>query len=232
MILVSTYRYIAGEFARRIGKAEEEAFLTGNGVGKPSGVLASTGGAELGVTAANATSITYDEVIDLYYSLKTPYRSKAVFLTNDSTIKVLRKLKDGSGQYLWQPSLTPDRPDTILGRPIESCEYMPIFHLVPRSCCSVISAITGSQTGKCEPSKGLMNFVVQHTWHLHIALLMIQLSTIKQENSVLILQKQFTFLYHLTVKTHAECIILMTKCGQKDKQGTSTTRCCRFEAKI
>lgn len=67
-------RYIAAEFARRIGVAEEEAFLLGNGSSKPTGLLNTTGGAEIGVTAASPTAITMDEVIDLYHSLKAPYR--------------------------------------------------------------------------------------------------------------------------------------------------------------
>lgn len=89
--------YIATEFARRIGSKEEEAFFVGNGTGKPTGIFAATGGAELGITAASATAITTDEVIDLFYSLKAPYRKKAVFLLNDATVKAIRKLKDGSG---------------------------------------------------------------------------------------------------------------------------------------
>ena len=65
--------YISREFARRIGAKEEEAFFTGDGSGKPLGILAATGGAETGVTAASATAITADELIDLFYSLKAPY---------------------------------------------------------------------------------------------------------------------------------------------------------------
>ena len=87
--------YIAREFARRIGAAEEEAFFTGNGTGRPLGILADTGGAETGVTAASATAITMDEIMDLYYSLRAPYRRNAVFIMNDSTIKAIRKLKNG-----------------------------------------------------------------------------------------------------------------------------------------
>ena len=117
--------YIAREFARRIGAAEEEAFFTGNGTGKPLGILAATGGAETGVTAAAADKITMDEVIDLFYSLRTPYRRNAVFIMNDSTIKALRKLKDGQGQYLWQPSVTAGTPDTILNRPVYTSGFMP-----------------------------------------------------------------------------------------------------------
>ena len=79
--------YIAREFARRIGAAEEDAFFNGNGTGKPLGILAATGGAETGVTAASATAITMDEIMDLYYSLRAPYRRNAVFLMNDSTVK-------------------------------------------------------------------------------------------------------------------------------------------------
>lgn len=117
--------YIAREFARRIGAAEEEAFFTGNGTGKPTGILNTTGGAETGVTAASATAITMDEVMDLYYSLRAPYRRNAVFIMNDSTIKAIRKLKNGNGDYLWQPSLTAGQPDTLLGRPVYTSSYMP-----------------------------------------------------------------------------------------------------------
>jgi len=117
--------YIAAEFARRIGAAEEEAFLTGNGSSKPTGLLHTTGGASLGVTAASATAITIDEVLDLYHSLKSAYRKNATFLVNDATIKAIRKLKDGQGQYLWQPSVQAGTPDTILNRPVATSQYMP-----------------------------------------------------------------------------------------------------------
>ena len=117
--------YIAREFARRIGAAEEEAFFTGDGTGKPLGVLAATGGAQTGVTTASATAITMDEVIDLFYSLRSPYRKRAVFLVNDSTVKAIRKLKNGNGDYLWQPSVTVGSPDMLLGRPVYTSAYMP-----------------------------------------------------------------------------------------------------------
>ncbi len=117
--------YISREFARRIGAKEEEAFFTGDGKGKPLGVLAATGGAQTGVTAASATAITADELMDLFYALKAPYRKKAVWVLNDSTIKAVRKLKDNNGQYLWQPSLVAGTPDTILGRPVKTSAYMP-----------------------------------------------------------------------------------------------------------
>ena len=116
--------YIAKEFARRIGAAEEEAFFTGNGTGRPTGILNATGGAEIGVTSAGA-NITFDDVIDLYYSLRAPYRRNAVFMMNDSTVRALRKLKNGSGAYLWQPSVTAGTPDTIMNRPVYTSSYMP-----------------------------------------------------------------------------------------------------------
>ena len=116
--------YIAKEFARRIGAAEEEAFFTGNGIGRPTGILNATGGAETGVTSAGA-NISFDDVIDLYYSLRSPYRRNAVFMMNDSTVRALRKLKNGSGDYLWQPSVTAGTPDTILNRPVYTSSYMP-----------------------------------------------------------------------------------------------------------
>ncbi len=69
--------YISKEFGRRIGTKEEEAFFIGDGKGKPTGILNVTGGASDGVTTATA-NITFDDVMDLFYSLKAPYRKKAV----------------------------------------------------------------------------------------------------------------------------------------------------------
>ena len=91
--------YISKEFARRIGSKEEEAFLIGDGKGKPTGIFNATGGAEVGATAG--TAITFDDVIELFYSLKSPYRKKAVWIMNEQTIKVLRKLKDSTGNYIY-----------------------------------------------------------------------------------------------------------------------------------
>lgn len=117
--------YIAKEFARRIGAAEEEAFLNGNGVGRPIGIFNDTGGGEIGVTASTQSLIKIDEILDLFYSLKSPYRKKASFIMNDATVKEIRKLKDGNGQYIWQPSLTAGEPDTILNRPVKTSSYVP-----------------------------------------------------------------------------------------------------------
>lgn len=117
--------YIAKEFGRRMGTKEEEAFFVGDGTGKPTGILDDTAGGEIGKTTASSTAITFDEIMDLFYSLRSPYRKKATFLMNDSTVKAIRKLKDASGNYLWQPSVTAGTPDTILNRPVLTSSYMP-----------------------------------------------------------------------------------------------------------
>ena len=119
--------YIATEFARRVGDAEEAAFIVGDGAGKPIGMLHETNGAATGVTAASATAITADELIDLVYSLKAPYRKRAIFLFNDQTIKSIRKLKDGNGQFLWQPGLQQGQPNTLLGYSYETSTHMPLI---------------------------------------------------------------------------------------------------------
>ena len=116
--------YIAAEFARRIGTAEENAFLTGNGSAKPTGMLNATNGASVSVTTAG-TSFTADEILDLIYSVRSVYRPNATFLMNDSSIKVLRKLKDGSGQYLWQPGLKEGQPDRLLNYNVVTLAGMP-----------------------------------------------------------------------------------------------------------
>ena len=117
--------YIATEFARRIGSKEEDAFFNGDGTGKPTGIFHSTGGADIGITVASSTAIAIDELMDLFYALKSPYRKNATFVMNDATVKAIRKLKDGSGNYIWQPSITMGAPDTLLNRPVVTSAYVP-----------------------------------------------------------------------------------------------------------
>ena len=117
--------YIATRFGVAMGNAEERAFFTGDGDKKPLGILAETGGAELGVTAASEHLVTFDEIFDLYYSLKSPYRRNAQFVCNETLLLQLMKLKDGNGNYIWKPGLDTAKPDTILGRPIRTSTFMP-----------------------------------------------------------------------------------------------------------
>ena len=116
--------YIALEFARAFGVAEEEAFCVGTGTGQPTGIFAENGGT-VGVTAGSATAITVDNLVDLIYALKSPYRRNAVFLMKDVTVSALRKLKDVNGAYLWQPSIQAGQPDRLLGYPIYTSPYAP-----------------------------------------------------------------------------------------------------------
>lgn len=117
--------YLMTQFGKALANAEEDAFLNGNGTGKPLGILAATGGAQVGVTAASATAITADEIINLVYSLKRPYRKNAKFILADSTIAAIRKLKDGNGNYIWQPALVAGEPDRLLGYEVLTSAYMP-----------------------------------------------------------------------------------------------------------
>lgn len=117
--------YLTSEFARRIGEKEEDAFLNGNGSHKPTGLLDATYGGQVGVTAASASAITADELTDLFFSLKAPYRKNAVWILNDSTLKAIRKLKTGSGEYLWQPGIKDGEVSTIFGRPYYTSAYAP-----------------------------------------------------------------------------------------------------------
>ena len=123
--------YIATNFSRRIAAKEEEAFLIGTGkststgvVSQPTGIFNAIGGAENGSTTAKV-SITTDDLIDLFYSLKSPYRKNAVWVLNDTTVKAIRKLTDSNGNYLWQPALSANAPDTIMGRPYYTSAYAP-----------------------------------------------------------------------------------------------------------
>ena len=119
--------YIAHEFVRRAGAAEEQAILTGDGSHKPIGLLHATLGAETGVTTASATAITADELIDMQHSLKSGYRRKAVWIMNDATISAIRKLKDGQGQYIWQPGIKEGAPDMMFNQKVLMSNYMPLI---------------------------------------------------------------------------------------------------------
>ena len=117
--------FLINAFGRAIANAEEEAFIIGDGTSKPTGILHPTKGGQVGVTAASATAITADEIVDLVYKLKRPYRTNAVFITSDSTLAAVRKLKDTTGQYIWQPALTAGEPDRLLGFPVYTSAYVP-----------------------------------------------------------------------------------------------------------
>lgn len=114
--------YIATRFARTNGEAEEAAFINGDGVKKPTGFI---GAADVGHVAASASAFTADELIDLCYSLGDGYRLKATWLMAGQTLKAIRKLKDGNGNYLFSPGLKAGEPDVIEKRPIRTISYMP-----------------------------------------------------------------------------------------------------------
>ena len=119
--------YIIRQFSKALANAEEDAFLNGTGTGQPLGLLATDGGAEIGVTAASATEITADEIIDLVYSLKRPYRKNAKFICNDQTLAAIRKLTDKNGRYLWQDSVQAGEPGRLLGYEVYTSPYFPVI---------------------------------------------------------------------------------------------------------
>lgn len=114
--------YIVNEFGKAIANAEEDAFLNGDGQGKPLGLFAATGG---GTVAASVATPKADDLISLVYDLKRPYRKNAGFIINDKTLALLRQLKDGNGAYMWQPSLQAGEPDTFLGYHLYTSQFAP-----------------------------------------------------------------------------------------------------------
>ncbi|MBR1383362.1 MAG: phage major capsid protein [Ruminococcus sp.] len=113
--------WLINSFSRALANSEEEAMVIGDGVSKPTGILIS---GEVGITTAG-NKIEADEIIDLIYTLKRPYRTNAAFLTADSTLAAIRKMKDSTGQYLWQPALTAGEPDRLLGYPVYTSAFVP-----------------------------------------------------------------------------------------------------------
>jgi len=112
--------YLTTAFAKKFAKAEDVAFIGGDGVDKPTGILADEGGAEVGVTSAVGNAIAFDELTRLYFSVKPEYRSNAAWLMNDETAFTLRSLKDDTGGFLWRGS-----PESLMGRPVVISNAMP-----------------------------------------------------------------------------------------------------------
>lgn len=123
--------YIARQYAARIGILENTAYVVGDGVGKPTGIVTSAPvGATLPVGntvgfATNGGRDAADSLLALYHSIIMAYRNRASWLLKDATVLGLRKVKDVNGQYLWQPGMQAGQPDTLLGRPLYTDPDMP-----------------------------------------------------------------------------------------------------------
>ncbi|CAN5480112.1 phage major capsid protein [soil metagenome] len=130
-------QWLADEVNMEFAEQEGDAFLNGDGNNKPRGLLnydkianASWAWGKIGyITSAGAADFAAsnpgDRLIDLIYSLKRGYRNNATFLMNDLTISKVRKFKDGQGNYLWQPSVQVGSPASLLGKAVETDDFMP-----------------------------------------------------------------------------------------------------------
>ena len=114
---------ISSDLAEEFGRLEGEAFVTGDSIKKPEGIMQSPDVPQ--VASGSGTAIGADALIDMFYSLAPFYRAQSTWMLNGTSIAAVRKLKDTYGQYLWQPSLGAGQPDTLLGRPVIEAIDMP-----------------------------------------------------------------------------------------------------------
>lgn len=115
--------YILTQFGKALANAEEDAFLNGDGNGKPLGIFAKSGGGQ--DVATLTAAIKSDDMLDLVSALKRPYRKNASFIMNDKTLASIRKLKDNNGAYIWQPSYQAGEPDKVLGYTVHTSAFAP-----------------------------------------------------------------------------------------------------------
>jgi HK97 family phage major capsid protein len=132
-------QWLGDEIATEFAQKEGAAFVAGNGTAKPKGFLSYTVAATPDTTRAFGTlqyvptttagafpaSNPADKLIDLVHALRPAYRQGASFVMNSKTLSVIRKFKDGQGQFIWQSSLAEGRPDLLLGYPVVEAEDMP-----------------------------------------------------------------------------------------------------------
>ena len=114
--------FIIDQFAQRIGDAEEDAFLHGDGVAKPLGLIYQL---DREVTTEEAGKISTDDLLELMHAIPPKYRKDAVFLMHDSTLRELFKLRTGEGQYIWYENLKKKIPLCIFGHRVITCSSMP-----------------------------------------------------------------------------------------------------------
>jgi HK97 family phage major capsid protein len=114
--------YIIDQFGKALANAEEDAFLNGTGNGQPLGLFAETGG---GTLAKTVTAPKPEDVIELIYALKRPYRKNASFIMNDAAIAAIRTFKDNNGAFMWQPSLIAGEPDKLMGYNVYTSPFCP-----------------------------------------------------------------------------------------------------------
>ena len=114
--------YIIDQFGKALANAEEDAFLNGTGKGQPLGLFAETGGGTLAKTVATPKP---EDVIDLIYALKRPYRKNASFIMNDAAVAAIRSFKDNNGAFMWQPSCVAGEPDKLMGYDIYTSPFCP-----------------------------------------------------------------------------------------------------------
>lgn len=120
---INIENYILDKMVEGMKQTQEKAFIKGDGTKKPKGLTTYS----VGLTTASQNAITDIEIIDFFYSLNKNYRDGAVWLVSDEFEKALRKLKDQTGNYLWQPALTAGAQSTLLGKPVYVSGYMDGF---------------------------------------------------------------------------------------------------------
>lgn len=106
-----------------LAQAEEQAFIVGSGSGQPKGI---TLDAPTGITTTGAaiSTLTTDNLIDLFHSLKKAYRPGSSWLLNDQVVAAIRKAKNNQN-YIWQPGLVAGEPDQLMGAPVYVSDFMP-----------------------------------------------------------------------------------------------------------
>lgn len=128
---VNIEEWLSTRIANKMAVTENMAYINGDGVDKPRGLLTYPAGTTnpgqiQQIHSGNAAQITADGLRTLFYALKTPYIRNAGWIMGRATIEAISKLKDGGGEYLWEPGLKVGEPQTLLGHPIERMEDMPV----------------------------------------------------------------------------------------------------------
>jgi HK97 family phage major capsid protein len=123
--------WLSGKIADIFARTQNTAFVSGNGVGQPRGILSYAAGTSWGqiqqVGSGSSGQVTSDSLINLFYALKDAYSRRASFLMNRSTVQQVRLLKQATtNQYMWQPGLAAGSPDTLLGVPVYMAADMPV----------------------------------------------------------------------------------------------------------
>jgi HK97 family phage major capsid protein len=114
---IDVVAFVVNRLATRLGRITNKHYTVGTGSSQPFGIMARTSAGKTGTTG-QTTTVIYDDLVDLKHSVNRAYRANASWMMNDLSVAIVSKIKETTGRPIWEPAITSDKPDMLLGKPV------------------------------------------------------------------------------------------------------------------